>query len=230
MGHHGTVTGRKSFASRLKGLGFMKNIVRLTLLAVIGITVLLAVCGWKFVHHITFPPPSSAQLAIYKFDLDIFKTVLASFLVAMLGILIPASITEARHNFKRLKESRDAYSRAKTGLDYLALRLCNVKLAEAPDIIQEVHFYKHQAVLYPEFEQHIRDRYASCITSEVWDNVAYRKLRNTRILLKRNASEWDDLTPAERLGILRVALPDIDEVHQPRQLLEYSLVLDDHGE
>lgn len=205
----------------------MKHIVRWTLLAVIVISAFLTSYGWKIVHQITVPSPSAAQLAIYKFDLELFKTTLGGFLVAMLGILIPASITEALHNFKRLKESRAAYSRAKTGIDYLALRLCTATLIEAHEIIHEVHFYKHQAVLYPEFEQHIKERYNSCISAEMWDEVTYRKLRNTRILIKKNASKWNHLMPAERLGILREALPDIDEISHPCHLAEYSLRLDD---
>jgi hypothetical protein len=204
----------------------MKSVIRWTSLAVIVITIGLTIGAVIIASRIEIHPVSAAQLAIYRFDLDIFKTIVAGFLVAMLGILIPAYITEARQNFERLKESRAAYSNAKTGLDYLALRLCTAKLAKAPDIIQEVHFHKHQAVLFPEFRQHIKDRYESCISADKWDEVAYKKLRNTRLLLKKHASGWDNLTAPERLEILKAALPDVDEVEHPCHLLDYPRKLD----
>lgn len=204
----------------------MKSFVKWTSLAVIVMTIGLTVCAVVFVRWIEIHPVSAPQLAIYRFDLDLFKTIVAGFLVAMLGILIPASIAEASNNFKRLKESRAAYSKAKTGLDYLALRLCTAQLSEAHDIVQEVHFYKHQAVLYPEFKQHIKDRYESCISADKWDEVTYKKLRNTRVLLKKHASGWDNLTAPERLEILKVALPDVDEVEHPCHLLQYPRILD----
>jgi hypothetical protein len=206
----------------------MKNVIWWILLVVVVAACILGVFAWKFGHEISTHPPSSVQIAAYKFNLEMFKAILAGFVVAMLGLLIPLGITEARNNFERLKESRIAYSKAKTGLDYLALSLSTANLPEAHELVRMAHYDKHQAVLYPEFKQHIKDRYDNLIRWEDWDKVAYSKLRNTRILLKKNAAKWDQMTPSERLHILRGVLPDIDEVTAKScDLLKYSLHLQD---
>jgi hypothetical protein len=205
----------------------MKNIVKWFMLGVIVITAILTYICLHIAHKIEVIQPSHDDLATYQFNLDMFKTILAGFLVAMLGILIPASIAETKNNFIRLKESRIAYSKAKTGIDYLSLYLCTAKLTDAEKFIRVVHFYKHQAVLFPEFKQHIKERFGDNISPDDWDEVVYRKLRNTRILLKRNATIWDKLSPAKRLEILRFALPDIDEVETNSHLKEYKLSLKD---
>ncbi len=205
----------------------MKNIVERTLRAVIITTGILTMCAVLIVSATWIWQPDSDQLAIYQFDLNIFKTILASFLVAMLGILIPAYLTEAKQNFERLKESRAAYSQTKTGIDYLALRLCTANLAEAHELVHQVHYSKHQAVLYDELEDHIQKRFDGKIRVNDWDDMTYLKLRNTRILLKKHAHEWDGLKPQDRLNILREVLPDYDEVDKDNPPPKYVLSLPD---
>jgi len=192
----------------------MKYLGLTTLIILLVITTFLLFIAFNITNRLDFIQPNSKQMTYYQFDLDIFKSILIGFLVAILGILIPTMIAESHHNFQRLKESRIAYSKAKTGVDYLALRLCTLKLSEASKIIQEVHFQKHQAVLYPEFKQHLKDRFDDTITKDQWDKAIYRKLRDTRLLLKNHASEWDTLKPNERLELLEPFLKDIDETDE----------------
>jgi hypothetical protein len=150
---------------------------------------------------------SGDRLPFFNFYLEIFKVILAGFVVAMLGILIPAAIGEARYHFERMKESRVAYSEAKTGVDYLKLELASMNLAQASDRVQRVHFHKHHAQLYPELLQHLRDRYGPEMTLDAWDTMMYERLFRTRQLLEQQAERWDELKPHERIALLHATLP-----------------------
>jgi hypothetical protein len=179
--------------------------------------------NWLIAIRLAASPPSP-QFDVCDFDLKMFQAILAGFLVAMLGILIPASITEKRHKFKQEKECRQVCSKARTGVDYLALQLCTADFVQTHAIIHKVHYYKHQAVVYPQFDAMIRDRYDSKITGDDWDNAIYWKLWETRKLLKAKASQWDSWSPAERLKHLELILPDVNDVKEPSHLLAYLMV------
>lgn len=158
--------------------------------------------------------PDSGRVGYYKLYADIFKIILAGFLVAMLGVLIPAVAAEARYDFERLKASRAAYSRAKTGVDYLKLRIASMKLAEASAHVQQVHFYKHQAELYEELQQHLDKRYAPKEKMDVdkWDEMMYQKLFLVREVLEKEAEHWDGMKSTERIKLISAYLssePDI---------------------
>src|SRR5437870_727185 len=97
----------------------MKNIIQRALLAAIVIAVLLLVLLLLLIFFQRNQVTSINRIEYYKFYLEAFKVIAVGFGVAVLGILVPAILTEGRYRFERLKESRNAYSEVKTGVDYL---------------------------------------------------------------------------------------------------------------
>src|SRR5580704_4578819 len=145
------------------------------------------------------------RIQYYKLYVDLAKAVLVGFGAALLGILIPAVFAEARYSFERLRDSRTAYSEAKTGIDYLPLRLCTLDLKAAAAFVQRAHVRKHEAELYPELKFHLKKRGINK-TPEQWGDGIYSQLFDVRELLETHAGEWDSLRPEARLALLRDVL------------------------
>ena len=150
--------------------------------------------------------PIADRIQYYKLYVDLTKAVLVGFGAALLGILIPAVFAEARYSFERLRDSRTAYSEAKTGIDYLPLRLCTLDLKSASALVQRAHVRKHEAELYPELETHLKRRGIRA-TPEQWGDELYNRLFIVRKLLEEHAGDWDSLSPDARLLLLREVLP-----------------------
>src|SRR4051812_47169141 len=62
-----------------------------------------------------------------KFFLEVYKIIGVGFLIALLSVVIPYMLAESKESFLRFKESRIAYSEAKTSIIYLPLKLSNIK-------------------------------------------------------------------------------------------------------
>ncbi|HZL29578.1 MAG TPA: hypothetical protein VFC54_00775 [Pseudolabrys sp.] len=120
----------------------MKDVAKRSFVVAIWLSAVLVFTAIAVTIVIEFVRPTHAHLEAHKFELEIFKVILAGFVVGMLGILIPAVVTEARHRFEQRKESRVAYSAAKTTIDYLKLRLATASLEEAATALQQAHFNK----------------------------------------------------------------------------------------
>ena len=146
------------------------------------------------------------RLPFYKLYLDALKAILISGLVALASVLIPAIISQANADFRKLKESRTAYSNAKTGVDYLPLRLSSLSLPEAAAHIQQMHVYKHHAELYEELKDHLKRRHIPG-GPEQWGDAMYDKLFAVRQVLEAHSGEWDALKPDARLKLLLNAVP-----------------------
>jgi signal transduction histidine kinase len=170
----------------------MRNIARNSFKLAIYTTGALMLAATAVTLTLEIARPAGDRLPFLKFELDMFKVILAGFVVGMLGILIPAVSTEARQRLEQRKASRIAYSKAKTGVDYLKLRLAAASLAEAATALQTAHFHKHQA------EQ------------------MYRKLFGARKVLEENAEVWDRLSPEVRIALLDCALPTKSELENQR--------------
>ena len=149
--------------------------------------------------------PVGDRIQYYKLYVDLAKAVLVGFGAALLGILIPAVFAEARYSFERLRDSRTAYSEAKTGIDYLPLRLCTLDLKAAAAFVQRAHVRKHEAELYPELKFHLKKRGINK-TPDQWGDGIYSQLFDVRELLEAHAGEWDSLGPDARLVLLRGVL------------------------
>lgn len=189
-----------------------RNVVRRSLKVALYATVALIAIALAVTFALQVVRPNADRLPFLKFELDMFKAILASFVVGMLGILIPAVLSEARQHFEQRKASRKAYSAAKTGVDYLKLRLAASSLADAAIALQRVHFLKHQAELYDELEEWLDKRYRGAKSAEQWDVEMYGKLFCTRQVLEQHADTWDRLSPSKRIALLDRALPTKSEI------------------
>src|SRR5213078_30303 len=123
-------------------------------------------------------------------------------LVALVGALVPQVLAQAQAEFEKRKDSRTAYSKAKTGIDYLPLRLSTLGLLKAAALIQRVHVYKHEAELYEELLERWLRRRDDNRTSVQWGSDMYDTLFAIRELLEQHALDWDSLTPDQRLKLL----------------------------
>lgn len=195
----------------------MKDVAKRSFVVAIWLSAVLVFAAIAITVVIEVVRPTSAHLEAHKFELEIFKIVLAGFVVGMLGILIPAVVIEARHRFEQRKESRVAYSAAKTTIDYLKLRLATASLEEATTAVQQAHFNKHLAQLYDDLAEWIKRRYPAKLKMDPdkWDVLMYGRLFAARVVLENHANAWDTLSPAARIKLLDEALPtksELDEV------------------
>lgn len=189
----------------------MRNIASRSFKVVIYATLGLLLAAAAITVALEWTPSSVsvARVTVYEFELDMFKTILAGFIVAMLGVLIPAVASEAKERHEQRKESRAAYSEAKTGVDYLKLRLAASDFKDAAAALQSVHYHKHLAQLFDDLPEWIRMRYGEDTTPDDWDIMLYKQLFDARVVLEQNAGSWDDLAPDERIALLDEALPTI---------------------
>lgn len=159
-------------------------------------------------------PPISDREKLLALQVDIIKTVLVGFIVGGAAILVPATVTETRHRFEQRKESRAAYSEAKTSIDYLKLKLATISLADAVAALQKAHYHKHMAELFDEFPEWLEKRYGKSAGMNAlrWDETMYGRLYGARRLLEENAARWRDLGPAERIALLAPVLPTASEL------------------
>jgi hypothetical protein len=194
----------------------MRNIASRSFKVAIYATVALVAVAMAVTIGLEALRPPAERLPFLNFELDLFKAILAGFVVSMLGILIPAVASEARQRFVQRKASRIAYSEAKTGIDYLKLRLAVANLDEAADALQKAHFHKHQAELYDDFPEWLEKRYGAKKTALEWDEEMYGKLFCARQALEENAEAWDRLCPAQRIALLDRALPTKSEIKVER--------------
>lgn len=177
-----------------------------TIWVIAGLIVLAAV-GVFLIENNPSTIGRADRLQYYQLYLDVFKAILVGGFVALASLLIPAVIAQANADFSKLKESRIAYSKAKTGVDYLPIRLCSLDLARAGALLQQVHVHKHQAELYTELAQHLKRRNITESPQE-WGNQLFEKLFACMNVLERNAEDWDTLQPHARLLLLLDALSD----------------------
>jgi hypothetical protein len=106
-----------------------------------------------------FPPPgpdSPQQAAYIKEYVGFIQVIAVGVLVALVSALIPAVISDARDRFERYKESRRAYSRAKTAVIYLPDKvLASENQGSALQLVEAAHRQLHFAET---FQQDIIER------------------------------------------------------------------------
>jgi hypothetical protein len=183
----------------------MSPTIRRWVTATIAIAAVLTVALVALIAIREVVPGTSDELKYWNFYLSAVKVVLVGFLVAGAGVLIPKGLSEARSAFERYNESNIAFSRAKTGVDYLSLRLCTLELKEASEYLQRVHVWKHRAELYPELQRHLQVR-EQTISPRQWADWMFWQLHEVRDALESRAESWDTIPRSERLGLLKAAV------------------------
>ncbi|MGH9969319.1 MAG: hypothetical protein ACREBG_16180 [Pyrinomonadaceae bacterium] len=172
---------------------------------VAGVAALIVTGLW-----LTHPTTDIEQQRLY---FDAFKAIGIGFLVALLGTLIPNLILESRDNFERAKQSRMAYSHAKTSVIYLPGTLAVLKYGDAMGALQEAHRKLHIAETYGKELGEYLKWYGDKGT---WTDQTYWELTAVRILLQSRADEWENLSPGERTLIVDHALLLIRDLFGPK--------------
>lgn len=134
-----------------------------------------------------------------QFYYDIFKTLLVSFVVAVLVVVIPHSLNEAKYRLERLRESRRAYSEAHTGFTYLEYRLAVLDYGAAIALIEDIHVKKHMAETYDELATHL-SRKGEAVKD--WSDRIAGKLDRLTKEIGSDYERWTASTPQERLAKL----------------------------
>ena len=178
----------------------MTGTARLALKWVVVVTVALFLLATIGFASIDVPPDAGQRLEYLEFALEVYRALFIGFLVATLGILIPQSFTESKYEFERFRESRLAYSEAKTGIEYLPDRLADLEFAAAVELIERVHVRKHVAETYTELKQHLHGR-----SPRDWGDGAYARLAGMRDVLREHSHDWSALDRHERLQMLLAA-------------------------
>lgn len=100
--------------------------------------------------YLSLPSDSTQRLEYLKFTLEVYKAIGLGFLITLLGVAIPHLLPEARYGFETLKEGREIYSKAKTGIDYLPYKLASLDFKNGIEHIESIHRLKHLADAYIE--------------------------------------------------------------------------------
>lgn len=146
-----------------------------------------------------------------RFFLDAYKAIGVGFLVALLGAIIPQLLPEARDRFERFKDSRVAYSEAKTSVIYLPDKLSDLSISDAAKVVQDAHKKLHLAETYTELKNHLKWH----PHPEFWVAYNYWELMAIQKALRKNVNKWNSLSTEVRLNILLDALKIVDKVFGP---------------
>ena len=134
--------------------------------------------------------------------LDGYKAIGIGFLVAILVVLVPQLLPEEKYRFERLKDSRQAYSKAQTGITYLPNKIADLSLNDSVALLQSVHQDLHVAQTYEELAGHL----APYETPEKWGPSKYRTLMAIKATLEERIEDWDTMPSVARLAIVKNAI------------------------
>lgn len=162
-----------------------------------------------FVLMVVLPPSKGTELQLkyMQFYFEAFKALIVSFVVAILVVVIPQYLNEAKYMFERLRDSRRAYSEAHTGFTYLEYRLAVLDYGAAILLIEDIHVKKHIAETYDELEIHLRRKNE---TLRDWSARIANKLDALKHEIGSDYDSWSKSTPQERLQRLRTIVERLD--------------------
>lgn len=149
----------------------------------------------------------------WQFFLEAYKAIGVGFLVALLGAVIPQILPEARDRFERFKDSRRAYSGAKTSVIYLPEQLACLSFADAVSALRDAHRKLHLAETYSEqLREHLKPWHPH---PETWLDRNYWELMGARRVLHLNVDIWPNVTAGRRLELLKEGLKVVEQVFGP---------------
>ncbi len=182
----------------------------ISIVVILGIVfVALIASGITVVFHITydFPDDEALKLKHMEYFFGIYKTIVVSFFVTLFVALLPLVYTEKKDRFERLKESRRAYSEAKTAVIYMPYKLSEMTYLEGVSALEEAHVKLHMAQTYPELAIHLY-RLGHSETPKVWAKNVYDKLVTMKKVLRDKSKEWDDMKRTIRLETFQDAFKE----------------------
>ena len=116
----------------------------LLLVAVVAIVLALGTLAWLGRE---FPLPSDPTLRATYLEqyVGLVQVIAVGIVVTLLSVIIPMTLPEARDRFERYKESRQAYSRAKTAVIYLPDKVSSLDREKAFLLVEDAHRELHLA-------------------------------------------------------------------------------------
>lgn len=168
--------------------------IRLIIIIVTFVTaILFIVCTIWVMYILELPDDDGLRLEYLKFVLELYKVIGIGFLVTLLGTLIPNILPEAKYKFDKLKEGREIFSKAKTGIDYLPFRLAELGFRESFEHIERIHEVKHLADTYIKDMPQIGK----------WPYDPYEKITVVRNLVLSKSKDWDKMSRESKLEIFQ---------------------------
>ncbi|MGF1581633.1 MAG: hypothetical protein ACFCD0_20075 [Gemmataceae bacterium] len=138
----------------------------------------------------------------YKIRQEALQILVVGVVVGLAAVIIPTLLSWNRERFERHKESRQAYSHAQTGMEYLPERLAGLDYVESIKLMHEVHVYKHVAETDEELEDQLRRQAAKKTDSDEtdkkekmttkWSNKTFQKLEACKKVVSENPGLWDN--------------------------------------
>lgn len=121
----------------------------LILIAIVAIVLLCVAVNWLLNE---FPLPSNPTVRVQYLEqyIHLAQLIGVGFVVTLLSAIIPLLLLETRDRFEQYKESRQAYSRAKTAVLYLPDRVLDVDREKAFLLVEEAHRELHFAETFEE--------------------------------------------------------------------------------
>jgi hypothetical protein len=115
--------------------------------ALVALVAVVLAVGTFFWLQASFPPPSWHSLRVQYLEqyIALVQVIAAGVVVTLVSVIIPLMLPEARDRFERYKESRQAYSRAKTAVIYLPDRVAHVPREKAFLLVEKAHREIHLA-------------------------------------------------------------------------------------
>ena len=173
----------------------IKNPVRLILIW----SVILAIVATIFVTILFlkygFHDDVELQLKYFEIFGSAYKAIATGIIVAVLGAVIPQLLPEAKYTFEKYRDSRVAYSEAKTGILYLPYKLSNLSYDKAIALVQEVHEKLHLAESYDELREHLKPYN----DPDTWGKNKFHELMAMKTVLSNHIQDWGDIKPEARL-------------------------------
>ena len=123
-------------------------------------------------------------LDIRRLYLEAYKAAGVGFLVAILGVSVPQLLPEARDRFERFKNSRVAYSDAKTAVIYLPETLSKLTFGPAVAAVRDAHRMLHVAETYSELQTHLISWHPhpkTWVDRNYWELMAIRRALRTSV-------------------------------------------------
>ena len=166
------------------------NLVRQTLILVVTFSLVIAIIIFIIIGK-AFPLPDSEELLVHylKEYITLIQIIIVGVVVTLISVIIPMILPEAKDKFERYKQSRHAYSRAKTAVLYLADKILDVDdRKKAFEIVEATHRELHLAETFKDMI--IDKKYLNWFEEpKLWITYNYWQITAVVEVLRRYDSE-----------------------------------------
>lgn len=122
-------------------------------IALVGLVLLLAVVIVIWMYF--WPVDEKVRMQMLPFYIEAMKVIVTGIVVALFVAALPHAVNVAAQRFDRYRESRQAYSKAKTAVLYLPDRVKHLSAKDAFALVSDAHR-----------ELHLAETFADDITSK----------------------------------------------------------------